>query len=76
MDCVFRVPDPSLVTSSLDEPLRRSLCPTRAAARQAIHAHELWSLLAAETGGPNTKPADEVPLLPDLEGHTLESQPR
>ena len=71
-DCVFGVTPTSLDDSSSSLPLCRSLCPTRAAARQVLHAQELRSHLAtSDPFGPWSRHG-EFPLFPTLAGLTLE----
>ena len=71
-DCVLGVTPASWDDLSSSLPLCRSLCPTRAAARQVLHAQELRSHLAtSDPFGPWSRHG-EFPLLPTLSGLTLE----
>ena len=70
--CRFGFPDHSLDSSSPDDPLGLSLCPTRAAARQVLHSSELRDLWAADAAAHGDLDFEDFPLFPSLEGRMLD----
>ena len=70
--CVLGAPPASLDDSASSLPLSLTLCPTRAAARQVLHAQELRSLLSTSDPFGPWSLQGEFPLFPTLAGLTLD----